>query len=192
LLEIFGQYDEAISLCRQGLARDPLSDAWWSALAHVAVAARRYSESEVAWRRVHELNPSRYGTHYFLGVTLMLQNRTPEALAEVEKEPYEGLRLAGVSLVKWAMGSRNQSDSALSEMERKYADSRPGNIAFVHAYRGETNAAFDWLDRAYRQRDRTIGLIKVWPLVDNLRSDPRFQSLLVKMKLHRDSPEVNH
>jgi hypothetical protein len=53
----------------------------------------------------------------------------------------------------------------------------------VHAYRGETNAALTWLERAYGQRDGGMVFLKIDPLLRNLHSDPRYQVLLRKMNL---------
>jgi hypothetical protein len=54
-------------------------------------------------------------------------------------------------------------------------------IAEVYAYRGESDKSFAWLDRAYRQRDGCLTLVKVDPLLRNLRRDPRYFDLLTKM-----------
>ena len=56
-------------------------------------------------------------------------------------------------------------------------------IAEVYAYRGESDKAFAWLDRAYRQRDGGLTYVKVDPLLKSLRRDPRYADLLMKMHL---------
>ena len=62
----------------------------------------------------------------------------------------------------------------------------PPMSQIVHACRGESDAAFDWLDRAYRQHDPEMPNIKFDQWFRGLRNDPRFQTLLVKMKLSDD------
>ena len=81
------------------------------------------------------------------------------------------------------MGRRADSDRTLHQLKQKYAASFAQNIAEVHAYRGEADAAFQWLERAYRQRDGGMPDLKIDPLLRNLHGDPRFQALLVRMKL---------
>jgi hypothetical protein len=56
-------------------------------------------------------------------------------------------------------------------------------IAEVYAYRGETDKAFEWLDRAYRQRDPGTPELKSDPLMRSLHQDPRYTDLLKKMRL---------
>jgi hypothetical protein len=50
----------------------------------------------------------------------------------------------------------NDSDAALAAVEEKFADFDPFDIADVHAFRGEIDQAFTWLDRAIHQRKRVI------------------------------------
>ena len=51
------------------------------------------------------------------------------------------------------MGQKEASDAALKEFIEKYAGIAAYQVAEAYAYRGEKEKAFDWLDRAYRQRD---------------------------------------
>jgi len=57
------------------------------------------------------------------------------------------------------------------------------HIALVHAIRGETDAAFTWLDRAYAQKDEDLYIIKGNPLLRNVARDPRYAAFLRKMNL---------
>jgi len=56
-------------------------------------------------------------------------------------------------------------------------------IAKAHAYRGETDAAFLWLDRAYRAHESELGWVRFDPILRGLHGDRRFHQLLVRMKL---------
>jgi hypothetical protein len=56
-------------------------------------------------------------------------------------------------------------------------------IAEVYAFRGESDKAFEWLERAYKQRDPGLTQIKNDPLLKILRHDPRYTDLLKKMYL---------
>ena len=76
-----------------------------------------------------------------------------------------------------------RSDAALKSLQEKFAASDPYGIAQVHAYRAESDAAFQWLDLAARQHDAGMLLIKADPLLHNLHSDPRFQALLRRIGL---------
>jgi hypothetical protein len=85
--------------------------------------------------------------------------------------------------IYWALGQRAASDAALAELERKYAAASAFDVAEMHAWRGETDAAFRWLDRAYRQRDPGMEMVKIDPLLRSLHRDPRFPAVLTKMNL---------
>jgi hypothetical protein len=108
--------------------------------------------------------------------------RTEEALAACEKEPDEAWRLSALPIVHWALGHRAESDAALRQLETSHADGRAYQIAEVHAYRGEVDAAFDWLGRASRQRDGGLPYLKVSPLLRHLHGDPRWHALLARMQ----------
>jgi serine/threonine-protein kinase len=178
-----GRFDDRIEYSHQALARDPLDvNERWS-VGWALLSAGRLQESEAALRDLVELNPAFAGGPSFLGLSLLLMNRYSEALAAVKKESDETFRLSSAPAVYWALGRRAESDAALGELERKYAASSAFNIAEMHAYRGELDAAFRWLDRAYGQRDPAMEMVKIDPLLQNLRGDARFRKVLVRMNL---------
>ena len=71
----------------------------------------------------------------------------------------------------------------MAEFTAKYEKQSAYEIALVHAFRGETSQAFEWLDRAYAERDSGLPNIKGNPLLRNLEQDPRYTALLKKMRL---------
>jgi eukaryotic-like serine/threonine-protein kinase len=178
-----GRFDERIEYSRQALARDPLDNNERWSVGWMLMCAGRFEDSEAALRKLVELNPGFAGGQSFLGLSLLLLNRHADALAAVQKESDESFRLASAPAVYWALGRRAESDAALGELERKYAAASAYNIAEMRAYRGETDAAFRWLDRAYQQRDPGMEVVKFDPLLANLHRDPRFRAMLARMDL---------
>ena len=75
------------------------------------------------------------------------------------------------------------SDSALARATKSHAGGWAYGIAEVHAYRGEIDQAFNWLDRAYRQKDVVLYRLKGDPLLRNLEPDARYAKFLRKMNL---------
>ena len=75
------------------------------------------------------------------------------------------------------LGRKAESDGALAEFIEKYQSGGAYNIAQVYAFRGEADPAFHWLERAYAQHDGGMFLLKVDPLLRNLRTDPRYKAL---------------
>ncbi len=73
--------------------------------------------------------------------------------------------------------------AALAALIAKYDTLSAYQIAQVHAYRGESDKSFEWLERAYKQRDTGLPSLNTDPLFKNLRHDPRYTELLKKMRL---------
>ena len=68
-------------------------------------------------------------------------------------------------------------------MIAKYHIDSAFEFATIHAFRNQTDEAFEWLDRAYAQRDPSMMFTKVEPLLNSLDNDPRFGALLKKLNL---------
>jgi hypothetical protein len=82
----------------------------------------------------------------------------------------------------FALGSKADSDAALAAMLNKDA-AHPYLIAQVYAFRGESDEAFKWLDRAYVQKDPSLVLVKSQPMFSKLEGDARYKAFLRKMNL---------
>lgn len=183
LAGIFGRLEEAITIWERQLDRDPLNIEIMDHLVNYYFAADRVQDATTMSRRIIQLNPSFPGCQTCLAVFLVFQHRAPEALAVVAKEPHEGVRVTFLPLVYWAAGQRADSNAALDTAKRRYSDTFPYWIACVYAYRGEADAAFDWLDRAYRQSDPFLSDFQSDPLLRNLHKDPPFRAFVRKMNL---------
>jgi hypothetical protein len=82
-------------------------------------------------------------------------------------------------------GRKADALRVLDELERlsKQRHVSPCLIAFIHAGLGQTDPAFQWLEKAYEERSAWLVYAKVDPKYDNLRSDPRFSNLLRRVGL---------
>jgi len=116
-------------------------------------------------------------------VTLLLMGKNTEALAAAEKESDDASKLAALACIHWAMGRRAESDSALNTLERGFAGRNEYLIAAAHAYRGEADTAFAWLDHAYQHEKGSLQDLRGDPLFRRLHGDPRFDAFLRKLKL---------
>ena len=178
-----GHIDQAIELIRQALEQDPLSASAYSNLASALQAKEAFAESEQAFLKALELAPNGAFAHTSFSFTLLFQGRREEALAEAMREPDEIYRLWALAIIHYALGHREQSDKALHELIERGAAEAAVQIAELHAARGEADAAFEWLERAYVQRDSGLTLIKSRLRFRSLHSDPRWESLLKKVGL---------
>jgi len=184
----FGQADKAIEFYQQDLARNPLDPNSLSMLGLALCAANRLQACLQARLNLLQLHPEYGGANSSVGLARLYLNQIPAALEAMRAEPNEDDRLTGLALVYWAMGRHRESTAALNSLKSRFAQVDAYGIATVHAYRGEVDDAFGWLERAYRERDFGMPFLKADPLLRNLRGDPRFQSLLSRMRLADEKP----
>jgi TolB-like protein len=178
-----GRFDGAIAAFHQHLLRDPLDTTALWRFALLLFCSDRLNEAEAAWRKLEELNGNYAGGHAYWAIALVLMGRNTEALTTVEREPDEAWRLSASPAVYWSLGRQAESDAALEKLKEKYAAGSAYQIAEMHAYRGEVESAFEWLARAYRQRDGGMQYLRIDPMLGNLHGDSRYKELLAKMKL---------
>ena len=183
LLRTLGHLDESIELAKQVVAIDPLRVRSVLFLANVLYFAGRYDEANVALGRALELNPQTSVAHTLRSLILMSQGHPEQALSEIELEPGDWDKLTGESLIYSALGRPKDSDISLARLIAMHKDDCAFQIAEVYAYRGQTNDAIEWLNRAYQQRDAGLDDIKIDPMLKRLSKDPRFEQLLRKMRL---------
>jgi eukaryotic-like serine/threonine-protein kinase len=185
---IYGRWDERIEAEKKVIRRDPLALGAIGDLAAELFMAGRYEEAAATSQKLLVLNPSYAAAYSYMASSLLYLGRLDEALAAAQKEADEPWKLGVLPAIYWARGEKAKSDAALKEFEAKYAEGFAYNIADMHAYRGEIDSAFQWLERAYRQRDPGMQLVRADPLLQNLRKDLRYKAVLVEMKLDGDPP----
>lgn len=178
-----GRFEDVIQLAAQGLVRNPLDALDQSFVGWMEYLGGHLEDSAASWRKVIELAPNMSGAPSALAQVLLLLGNREEALATVVNETDELSRLTVSVTAYWALGRKTDSDNALHQLETRFADVGAFAIATAHAYRNETNATFEWLERAYRQRDPGMRGLKVEPLLRALHNDPRYKALLQKMHL---------
>ena len=124
------------------------------------------------------LSPASSWAHYGIGTTLLLKGKSEEALQEMQQEPSVEWRMIGLAMAYHALERAEESDAALAELIDKYEQSWSYNIADVLAFRGETDRAFAWLDKAVQYKDPGLSGIPTDLLFANLHDDPRWLPFL--------------
>ena len=174
-----GRLEEAIGFYRRAAEQDPLNTATYTNLGVALHAADRLTEAEGAYRKALELAPQRVNTSAFLSLTLLAQGRVDEALVEAMREPNEQIRLWALAIVHHALGHGAESEAALRELI-EVSDVWAFQVAQVHGARGEADAAFEWLERAYEQRDPGLPGLRSDSQLRSLHGDARWGALLEK------------
>ena len=180
---VFGRWDEAMDAINETIERDPLYPNNYLNLGFILESVNRDTEAEAAFRKAMALDPSGAFSHLAIAKTLLLQGKSEAALRELQQEKEEAWRLSGLPLAYHALGRRSESDAALVAFKSKYAGDAAYQIAEVHAFRGEADLAFEWLERAYDQHDGGVVTIKGDRMMRALIDDPRYKAFLKKMKL---------
>src|ERR1700730_13977481 len=185
-LMAIGQSDRAIVEGKRAIELDPLSLICNADLAWVYFNARRYDETEAQARKTLEMDQRFYVAHYYLGEALQFKGKLTDAAAEYQKsfesnnDPFS-LAMLGQPFAR--QGKTDEARKILARL-REQAKSQyisPYAFAVVLTALGDKAHAIDELEHNYDDTGFYISLIKVDPLFDDLRGDPRFEALVEKI-----------
>ena len=178
-----GRLDEAIAKDKKAIELDPLNSFFQAALAYFLYHARRYDDAMVQIRRTLELDPAATLAHHLLGCCLLWKGDTAGAIAEFQRSKImvAGAWYQGLLGYAYAIsGDRPKAEEMLRELEemakRQYVNSTA--FADIHLGLGEKEKALDWLEIAYENQESACWYLKVDPIYDSVRNEPRFQALV--------------
>ncbi len=186
MLMSLGRVREGIVPLRKAVDLDPLAAPSWVSLARAHLVLGDTASARAALERGRELIPDGPFVWYFLGLTSLLEGQPAAALAAFERVSVEGARTTGIALAQHSLGQPVAAQEALDALTSRFAHVSAYQIAEVNAWWGERDAAFEWLERAYRQHDGGLTDLKCDLLLRSLRGDPRYTALLKKMNLPVD------
>jgi tetratricopeptide (TPR) repeat protein len=163
------------------LALDPLSEEICRRLGFFLAANQQLAQARPLYEKALVIAPSSYHARFNLGELELLENRPEQALSAFQQTEDDSFRLAGQAKAEYSMGHVDASRRVLDQLiKRNFGE---WQIARVYAWRGETDLAFMWAERAYAHRDTGITWIKIDTDFRRLRSDARYTALLHKMNL---------
>jgi TolB-like protein/tetratricopeptide (TPR) repeat protein len=181
LLSSLGRLDEALALTQVIVGRDPVNVPALVKLGLYQRQAGRYDAAIASLRTVLSLSPGRGGAHAELGTTLILKGDAPAALAEIEQEKPGNWRMIGLPMAYCALERKAEATAALEALITKTEKDSAYNIAYVYAFCGDADKAFEWLDKALAYQDGGLGVILPENLFDKIHSDPRWLPFLRKL-----------
>jgi TolB-like protein/predicted Zn-dependent protease len=179
----FGRSDEALALARRAVELDPLNAYSRSGLADIEFFEGQLAGAEADAKRSLELSPDVWPGPFLLSRIYLMEGRPQDALPEVKQAQNESQRISLYAVTYAALGRKKQSDAALKELIAKYSTHSAYWVAAVYAFRNQRNEAFEWLDRAYAQREDSVAETNYEPLLENLHSDTRYAAFLKKLHL---------
>jgi tetratricopeptide (TPR) repeat protein len=178
-----GQAERAVELGKEAAALDPVNPRLRMNLGYALTELGRYDEARAEFQRIIELSPTAPWGYSGIGLMLTAQGKAAEAVAAAAKVTTKWERLYVLAIAEWARGNKVASDAALNEMISSVAEIAAVQIAWAYAYRRETDRAFEWLERAYRQHDGGLAWTKANFALKSLHSDPRWPAFWTKFGL---------
>lgn len=183
----FGRMPEAAALLERAAEGDSDSAAW-TVLGYHLVALGRFDAARETLTKALHRQPLDEHAHYYLGLGELLQGRADAALPHFEDSAHV-LRLTGLAIAHHSAGDAQASDRDLGLLISRYGHILPYQVAEVYAWRGETDDAFAWLERAYQLHDASFMYLEFDPLLRAIRGDPRLAELLRRLKLPADAAQ---
>jgi TolB-like protein/Tfp pilus assembly protein PilF len=182
-LTIRGRHVEAIDAGRTAEARAPFSAAASRQVAWAYYMAHQYDNVIRQISHVLEIEPGYVPARTLLGRTYLLKGEWAQAIQELEgvSRDYSQILALGYAMA----GRRDDAERLLNEiLSPSYGRPVvPYQVALIHVALGNTIQALDWLDAAYRDKDPALVQMAVDPMLDPIRSEPRFQGLLASLNL---------
>jgi class 3 adenylate cyclase/TolB-like protein/cytochrome c-type biogenesis protein CcmH/NrfG len=193
-LKAMGRLDEALAEMKVALDLDPLSMAVNTGLGHVLYLARDFDAAIEQYQKALQIDPTFGPAHLWFGRPYLQKGMYDEAIAEIQQAvASSGRSTISLAVLAHAYASagrpieaRKLLDELLERSRTRYLPSYW--LALVFTGLGDSDQAMVWLERAYEERSSWLLWIKVEPRFDGLRSDPRFVSLLRRMRLEKDPP----
>ncbi len=183
-LRAMGRFDESIAESERAQALDPLSLIINMDAGLPYYYARQYDRAIEHYRKTLEMDANFGHAHFCLGWAYEQKGLHEEAIAELQKASELSGRSIGIMAALGralaVAGRRREAQEILGELEEisKQQYVFPYDMAIVYAGLGEPDQAFEWLGKAFAERDVGVIWIKVDPMLDSLRADVRFVDLL--------------
>ncbi len=180
-----GRLDEAILLTSRAATLNPLNVTVHYRLGRYQQVVGQLDAARTSLTKVLELDDDYPAAHENLGLVLLAQGQADAGLAELAREANDAWREHGLAIAYHLLNRPAEADAALARLVASHQDVAAVQIAQIHALRGRPEAAMDWLDRAYLQRDTGLSQLKSTAYFDRLAGEPRYQTFLDKMRLPR-------
>jgi DNA-binding winged helix-turn-helix (wHTH) protein/TolB-like protein/Flp pilus assembly protein TadD len=187
-LGAMGRYDEALDQVRRAQVLDPISLEINTVVGRIYYLSRQYDRSVDAYRKVIDLDPHYARAHARLGMTYAAEGAFGDAIHEFE----ESQRLTGsdpylTGLLGYACarsGNRVRALKLRQELTQstRQKEVRAFSIALISIGLGEGDQALIWLEKSYQDRSSYMVYARTEPLLDPVRTDPRFAALLNQMR----------
>jgi tetratricopeptide (TPR) repeat protein len=182
--------DEGIAEVKIALELDPLSSVINRFLGLILQSAHKLDQAIEQLQKTLELYPNHVGALMFLGAAYAENGEYEAGIAVLKRAVSitKGESPFALGFLGYAYGLAGKKEEAQEILDKVLERSKRGYfsphfIAVIYTGLGDKDKAFEWLEKAYEERDPRLYPIKVIPRLESLHSDPRFTALLRRMGL---------
>lgn len=181
------RFDEALAELRLAQSLDPLSLWIGVSLSTNLFLMRRDEQAVEQLQKVLEMDAQYYPARFCLGMIHLRRGQLAEAVAEFQKarqaEEDSSFALGFIGYAHALAGQRDEAEKALQTLLAESAAGyvSPYGVALINAGLGDSERAFEWLEKLYESRDEWTLWLRVAPELEALRFDARFVSLLERI-----------
>ena len=189
LLSYTGRHPEALAEMRRARELDPLNLRTNALEGVMLINAGRPDEALARLRQTVELDPTYWFARQYAASAYIEKAMFAEAVAEARKaKELSGVSTRPIAFLGYALARSGKRGEARAELKRllKLSAERyvsPYNIAMIYNGLGEREETLAWLERGFRQREPRMVFLKAEPKWNNLRDDPRFRDLVLRVGL---------
>jgi tetratricopeptide (TPR) repeat protein len=182
-LATVGRFDESVKEATKAAELDPLSLIISASLGNRLIEARRYEDAASQCRKTLEMDPNFGLAHGCLGTSSVNEGHFQEGIPELKKAiellPGSPYFMAQLGMAYALAGDRAQAQKVLDQMKKSFRSHPPSySIATVYATLADKEATISWLKKGYEERNDDMIYMKIEPVLDPVRSDPRFRDLI--------------
>ncbi|HEX6408249.1 MAG TPA: protein kinase [Gemmatimonadales bacterium] len=188
-LAAMGRFEESLEHARVATELDPASVSIRRSMGWLNYYARQHDAALDNLRRALAMDPTAEETHRLLGLVYLQQGLLDEATAALKEaiaiSPNDALALAGLGHVAVCRGRVDEALTILAELDARGRSRYVSPVAQTQLYvtLGQRDRAFEWLDKAFQDRRGWLAYLKIEPMLDSIRDDPRFHRMLERMRL---------
>jgi len=175
------EHTRAADMIGRVIELDPLNARAFRSAGFIALFAHDYPATITQMQRALALNPSLASAKYAIAIALLMQGDTAGALSAAKEERVEQFALTLTAIVTHRLGNTAEADAAYAKLVADYGEAALYQQAQVLAQRGSTAEALERMELAYAKRDPGLLLVSNDPLLDPLRSAPKFEELLSRL-----------
>jgi TolB-like protein len=185
-LHTYGDLEKSVLLLNSAIKLDPLIHTNFYNLGFTLYKLNRFDEAMDAFNKYSGYYPNSQILHYMKGQVLLAQNKKQEALKEFELETHQFFSLYGMNFIKYAIDGELATESIFKEFIEMNRVSDPANIADLMAFRGDYEASFEWLNKAFEIKDPVLIEALTYPSFKPMYNDKRWSDLLDSINLPKN------